>query len=206
MRFSPLIDNLFLISLLSGYLFVFIVYTTLVCCFQSDFKRLVAYSSVSHIIVIPFLFLSNNLLSSKALIIIMLFHGLSSPALFLFVGALYSIYSTRQLLLMRGLALISPLLSLLLLITFFFTLSAPPFPSFVAEVFFFISASSISLIFLISFFAFILFSLVYNLNWFTSIIFGPSPLSFSPQLTYLFFFASFFLSAIAFPLSFIMCF
>jgi NADH:ubiquinone oxidoreductase subunit 4 (subunit M) len=138
-RFSSLLDLLGLKSCLLGYLFLFLVYSTLVCCFQSDFKRLVAYSSVSHIITIPIILFSSSLIGVKGLISVMFLHGLSSPLLFILVGILYSFTFTRQHILMRGLLCVSPLLSLLLVLSFFFTLSAPPFPSFLAEVFVVIS-------------------------------------------------------------------
>lgn len=143
-RLSSFVDFNFLSSFLLSYLFLFLSLVTLVCCFQSDFKRLVAYSSVSHMIAVPILYFSNTSLSLKALIIIMFFHGLSSPLLFILVGVFYSLYSSRQLIVMRGLLLVSPLLSFISILAFFFTMSAPPFPSFVAEVFFLVSSFSLS--------------------------------------------------------------
>ena len=53
-RFSPLIALDLLKSVFLGYSLVLMVFVTLVCCIQSDFKRLVAYSSVSHIISISY--------------------------------------------------------------------------------------------------------------------------------------------------------
>lgn len=125
---------------LLSYFIIFTIYTTIICCFQSDFKRLIAYSSVSHIIVIPFLIFRNNILSIQSLILIMLFHGLRSSLIFLSVGLLYTIFNSRQLVLMRGLVLVSPLIRFLLVLTFFYTLSAPPFPSYVAEIYFIMSS------------------------------------------------------------------
>lgn len=84
------------INLLSSYIlsyfFVFMVYVTLVCCFQSDFKRLVAYSSVSHIIGVPILLLSSSFIGLKGSILLMFFHGISSPLMFMLVGLLYSFF------------------------------------------------------------------------------------------------------------------
>lgn len=135
-RVICLIDLDFMKSFLLAYFILFTVFRAIICCFQSDFKRLIAYSSVSHIMVIPFLIISNNLLSVQSLIIIILFHGISSSLIFIRVGLLYFIYSSRQLVIMRGLVLISPLIRLFIVLTFFYTLSAPPFPSYVAEVYF----------------------------------------------------------------------
>jgi len=140
LRLAPMIDIDIIKYYLLSYFIIFTIYRTVICCFQSDFKRLIAYSSVSHIIVIPFLIFRNNILSIQRLILIMLFHGLSSSLIFLSVGLLYTIFNSRQLVLIRGIALVSPLIRFLLVLTFFYTLSAPPFPSYVAEIYFMISS------------------------------------------------------------------
>ena len=143
---------------------VFILFSSLICCYQSDIKRLIAYSSVSHIIVIPFLVLANNLLALQGLILVMFLHGLSSTLLFISVGMLYRMYSTRQLILIRGLILVSPLFRILVIFIFLFTLSAPPFPSYIAEVFFIYSSYILRSDMLLVVFFFAFFGLVYNLN------------------------------------------
>ena len=165
---------------------IFIIYVTIVCVFQSDLKRLVAYSSVSHMIAIPLLVLSNNLLSIKTIVLLILFHGLRSPILFMLVGVLYSFYSRRQLIVIRGLILVSPLLSFIIVLAFFFTLSAPPFPSFISEVYFFISSFALSDYLVYVFIVFSFLSLVYNLNWLSAIVFSSSsPSNMRVTLTYM---------------------
>lgn len=139
-RFSLYINVFCLKNYLLGYLFMFLVYSTFLCCFQSDFKRLVAYSSVSHIITIPIMLLTSTFIGFKGLISIMFLHGLRSPLLFILVGIMYSFFFTRQHVLMRGLICFRPFLSFILVLSFFFTLSAPPFPSFLAEIMFTISS------------------------------------------------------------------
>jgi len=157
-----------------SYFIVFIIFRRLVCCYQSDIKRLIAYSSVAHMIVIPFLILSNNLLSVQALILVILLHGLRSSLLFITVGILYSMFSSRQLVLIRGLLLVSPLFSFIIIFTFLFSLSAPPIPSYVAEVFFILSCFILSpyIVYVVLVFAFL--GLLYNLNWLTSVLFSTS--------------------------------
>jgi NADH:ubiquinone oxidoreductase subunit 4 (subunit M) len=174
MRCSNFIDLVSLKQYILAYFMVFMLYVTLVCAFQSDFKRLVAYSSVSHIIAIPLLYVANNLLSVKRLLMLMLFHGLSSPILFILVGIIYRIYSTRQLIIIRGIVLVSPLIRFFIVLAFFFTMSAPPFPSFVSEVYFIVSTLSLSTYLVYVFLLFTFLSLVYNLNWLTSILFSTS--------------------------------
>ena len=173
-RMIPLIDLSYLTNILLSYLILFTLFSTIVCCFQSDFKRLIAYSSVAHMIVVPFLIIRNNLLSVQSLIIVILFHGLSSTLIFIRVGVLYSIFSSRQLILMRGLILTSPLLRILIVLTFFFTLSAPPFPSFIAEIYFMMSTYILTEYIVFLFIPFVLLCLVYNLNWLSRILFSSS--------------------------------
>jgi len=173
-RLVPLIDISFLQSYTLRYFIIFSIFSTIICCFQSDFKRLIAYSSVAHIIVIPFLVISNNFLSVQSLILVMLFHGLRSTLIFIRVGILYNVYSSRQLILMRGLILVSPLIRLFIVLTFFYTLSAPPFPSFIAEIYFIISTYILSDYMVYIFVPFVLLGLVYNINWLRSILFRNS--------------------------------
>lgn len=163
-RLSYILDLELLKDTILRYFIVFLVVSTLICCFQSDFKRLVAYSSVSHIITIPLMLFSNNICSIKAILILIFFHGLSSPILFMLVGLLYSIFGTRQLIMIRGLILLSPILSFFTILSFFFTLSAPPFPSFISEVLFIVSTINITYYLIYCFLIFAFVSLVYNLN------------------------------------------
>ena len=118
MRLSDLIRTFALKTVTLSYFMVFIIFSSLVCCYQSDIKRLIAYSSVAHMIVIPFLVMSNNILANQALILVMFLHGLSSTLLFITVGTLYTMFSSRQLVLMRGLILTSPLFRMLIIFTF----------------------------------------------------------------------------------------
>jgi len=200
-RLSNFISLDFIASTIRSYLLLFLFITTLVCCFQSDFKRLIAYSSVSHMIAVPFMFIAIRSFSLKSITLIIFFHGLSSPILFMSVGILYSLFSSRQLMLMRGLLLLSPSLSFMLVLSFFFTMSAPPFPSFVSEVFFLVSSFIVSPYFLYSFILFTFFSLVYNLNWLSRILF--SSLSNLTSLTVNFSFIFFMVFYITFLLCFI---
>lgn len=163
-RFSVVTNYSSLYSSLVSYFIFSTLLVTIVCCFQSDFKRLVAYSSVSHMMAIPFLILANTSLRRKSLVSLILFHGLSSPLLFMLVGILYFLFQTRQLVFMRGIILSSPVISMLIVLAFFFTLSAPPFPSFISEVAFMTSALYLTKFLIPIFFLFAFFSLLYNLN------------------------------------------
>ena len=164
LRLSPILSLSLLSTLILSYLMFGLAFVTLICCFQSDLKRLVAYSSVSHIMAIPFLLLSNSSMAFKACTMLIFFHGLSSPLLFICVGVVYSIFSTRQLALLRGVVVFSPLFSFILILSFIFTISTPPFPSYVSEVLFLIFSYSLTSYVILPVFIFTFFSLVYNLN------------------------------------------
>lgn len=170
-RFSSLLNLGELKSSVLAYFFVFLVYVTLVCCFQSDFKRLVAYSSVSHMITIPIMLLSSTYVGLKGVIRVIFLHGIRSPLIFILVGVIYLFISTRQHLLMRGVLCFRPILSFLIVLAFFFTLSAPPFPSFVAEVLFSFSRVRLWYPRLVFLLLFLFLSIVYNLLWLTSSVF-----------------------------------
>ena len=172
LRVLPLLDLAFLKSILLSYLILLGVFSLLICCSQSDFKRLIAYSSVSHIMVIPFLILRNNILSTQSLVFIIVFHGLRAAILFFIVGLLYTLFSSRQLVVIRGLLLVSPLLRFFLILSFFYTMSAPPFPSYLAEVYFILSSYILSPYIFLFYIPFIFLRIVYNLNWLTSILIG----------------------------------
>jgi len=186
-RFSSFLDFTLLKFILVSYFLVFLVFSSLICCFQSDFKRLIAYSSVAHIIAVPISLLSFTHLRIKTATYLILFHGLSSPILFSLVGLIYLFRRSRQLTLIRGLVLVAPFLSFVLVISFLFTLSAPPYVSFFSEVLFFILSyglTSYSLPFLL---LFALLCLVYNLNWLSRFLFNSnSSFSFSFTLFYSF--------------------
>ena len=149
------------------------------CCLQSDFKRLVAYSSVSHIITIPIILFSSSFLGFKGIVSVMFMHGVSSPLLFILVGIMYSITSTRQHVMMRGILCVMPIISFIIVISFFFNVSAPPLPSFISEVLFVVSFTHLTNLRLIFLVFFLFFSMVYNLLWFSSINFLNQDLNYN---------------------------
>lgn len=192
LRCYLIVDWSFVSYFTLSYFFVFLVYVTLVCSFQSDFKRLVAYSSVSHMIVVPILLIRFTFIGFKGLVLVLLFHGFSSPLLFSLVGYIYSMYGTRLVVAIRGLVLCSPLVSTFSVLAFMFSLCVPPFPSYVSEVMFFVSSISLWSLAPILLVVFSFLSLIYNLNWLSSVVFSsPSPsVSYSAfHFTYFYFFS-----------------
>ena len=70
---------------------------------QTDMKRLLAYTSISHMGFILLAIYAGNMLTFQGLMIMMLAHGLSSAALFIMSGQVYERLHTRDLRLMGGL-------------------------------------------------------------------------------------------------------
>ena len=70
---------------------------------QTDMKRLLAYTSISHMGFILLAIYAGNILTFQGLMIMMLAHGLSSAALFIMSGQVYERVHTRDLRLMGGL-------------------------------------------------------------------------------------------------------
>ncbi|MCB0334621.1 MAG: NADH-quinone oxidoreductase subunit M, partial [Bdellovibrionales bacterium] len=102
-----------------------IVYGALVAWAQHDMKKLVAYSSVSHLGYCVLGFVALNTLATTGSIYQMLNHGVSTGALFLLVGVLYDRKHTREISAYGGLAGKIPVFAFLFLV---FTLSSIALP------------------------------------------------------------------------------
>lgn len=108
--FGPLVMTIALIS---------VVYTSFSCLRQTDFKQLIAYSSVSHIGIVVLGIFSNTVTGLEGAIILSLAHGFTSPALFFLLGGVvYDRYHTRTIRYYRGLSIYIPLFA-----SFFFIFS-----------------------------------------------------------------------------------
>ena len=171
-RLCPLFYNqLYSISQFTRVFFIIgSIISSILCCIQSDFKRLVAYSSVSHITLVFLLILSPTPISSLSLIILIVFHGISSPLLFFGVGLARTILSTREIVLFRGFQILRPLISLYILLSFLIAIPVPPLPSFLAELLVFYRFFNLSALSSPFIFSLVLLSLLYSLLWFSSIM------------------------------------
>lgn len=102
-----------------------IIYTALASWVQRDVKKLVAYSSVSHLGFCMLGLFSLKVIGVTAGVLYMINHGLSTGALFLIVGCIYERYHTRDIQTIGGLAKPMPWLAFFLI---FFTLSSIGLP------------------------------------------------------------------------------
>ena len=102
-----------------------IIYGALVALVQEDIKRLIAYSSVSHLGFCMLGVFALNRLGMQGGVLQMINHGLSTGGLFALVGMLYERYHTRQIKDLGGLARRTPVLAFFMLL---FTLSSIGLP------------------------------------------------------------------------------
>ncbi len=102
-----------------------IIYAALAAWVQRDVKKLVAYSSVSHMGFCILGLFSLKVAGLNGGVLYMLNHGLSTGALFVLVGCIYERYHTRDIHEVGGLARAMPWLSFYLV---FFTLSSIGLP------------------------------------------------------------------------------
>jgi NADH-quinone oxidoreductase subunit M len=128
----PNISHLFapLISLLA---IVGIIYGALVAMVQPDLKKLVAYSSVSHLGFIVLGIFSFTTQGMEGAIYQMLNHGVSTGALFLLVGIIYDRRHTRLIEEFGGLANKMPLYAAFFLIVTLSSIGLPGLNGFVGE-------------------------------------------------------------------------
>jgi NADH-quinone oxidoreductase subunit M len=100
---------------------------------QKDLKKLVAYSSISHLGFVVLGIFALNLQGVSGAIIQMVNHGLSTGALFLIVGMLYERRHTRLLSAFGGLWKVMPVLATLTLIVMLSSAGLPGLNGFVGE-------------------------------------------------------------------------
>jgi NADH-quinone oxidoreductase subunit M len=102
-----------------------IIYAALVAWVQTDIKKLIAYSSVSHLGFCVLGMLALNPTGMGGSVLYMINHGITSGALFLMVGMIYHRYHTRDIRELSGLAKAMPKLSFFMIL---FTMAAVGLP------------------------------------------------------------------------------
>ncbi|MEW6665862.1 MAG: NADH-quinone oxidoreductase subunit M [Thermodesulfobacteriota bacterium] len=110
-----------------------IIYGALVSMAQDDIKKLVAYSSVSHLGYCMLGMFALNMEGIKGSIIQMVNHGLSTGALFLIVGILYERRHTRLISEYGGVLKVMPVFAVLFLMVALSSMGVPGFNGFIGE-------------------------------------------------------------------------
>ncbi|MDO8519761.1 MAG: NADH-quinone oxidoreductase subunit M, partial [Deltaproteobacteria bacterium] len=110
-----------------------IVYGALVAMVQTDMKKLIAYSSVSHMGVVMLGLFALNRTAVSGGLYQMLNHGISTGALFLLVGVLYERTHSRAIDDHSGLAKLAPWFATVFLVVTFSSIGLPLTNGFVGE-------------------------------------------------------------------------
>lgn len=120
--------------------FISIVYGALVAMAQDDFKKLIAYSSISHMGVVVLGIAAQNTQGIVGGVMQMFNHGTITAMLFLIVGVIYDRAHTRGLNDFGGLMNQMPKYSGVMVVAFFAALGLPGLSGFISEAFSFIGA------------------------------------------------------------------
>jgi NADH-quinone oxidoreductase subunit M len=118
---------------LLGLSVIGILYGAIVALMQADIKKLIAYSSVSHMGFVVLGTFALNATATSASVVQMVNHGLSTGALFLLIGFLYERRHTRQIAAFGGLAKRVPVMAGLWLLVSMSSLALPGLNGFVGE-------------------------------------------------------------------------
>src|ERR1700734_1520657 len=110
-----------------------IIYGALVSLMQKDMKKLVAYSSVSHLGFCTLGIFACNPLGLSGSVLQQINHGISTGALFLIVGILYERRHTREISEYGGISNVMPVYATITLIMFLSSMGLPLLNGFVGE-------------------------------------------------------------------------
>ncbi len=150
-----------------------IVYGALVAMVQQDIKKMVAYSSVSHlgfVVVGMFVFNEQGL---HGAMLQMINHGLSTGALFLLVGMIYERRHTRMISEFGGIAKQMPIYFFLFLIVLLSSIGLPLLNGFVGEFLIFLGVFQVKHWMALVAVSGIIWGAVYMLWMFQRMMFGP---------------------------------
>ncbi|HEX6439537.1 MAG TPA: NADH-quinone oxidoreductase subunit M [Candidatus Binatia bacterium] len=162
--FTPLIIALAVIG---------IIYGACVAMMQPDLKKLVAYSSVSHLGFVMLGLFALNIQGIQGGIYQMVSHGLSTGALFLLVGMLYDRRHTRMISDFGGLWHQLPLLSVAFLIVTFASIGLPGLNGFIGEFLILLGAFSLTPRWAAAATTGVILGAIYMLWMFRRVFFGP---------------------------------
>jgi len=120
-------------SIIATLAVIGIIYGALCAMVQKDIKKLVAYSSVSHLGFVVLGIFSMTAEGLQGAIIQMINHGLSTGMLFLCVGCLYERRHTREISEYGGIAKVMPIFAVFFAIAMFASVGLPMLNGFVGE-------------------------------------------------------------------------
>ena len=139
LRFSlPLLPdaakNPTIINVMAVLSIIGIVYGALASLMQKDWKKLVAYSSVSHLGFCTLGIFALNPAGISGSIIQQINHGISTGMLFLIVGVVYERRHTREIAEYGGLMRVMPVFTMVFLVAALSSMGMPPLNGFIGEI------------------------------------------------------------------------
>jgi proton-translocating NADH-quinone oxidoreductase chain M len=166
---------------------VSILYTSFSTLRQVDIKRIIAYSSISHMNIAIIGILICSPMSLCGSLILMFGHGIVSGGLFLLVGMLYDRYKTKLIFYYSGIYQCMPIFSVFFLMFILGNIGMPGTCNFIGESLVFISTlSSLNTVSIIAIASSILLCSFYSLYAYNRITFGfPNRLRIYNDLTVL---------------------
>ena len=149
-----------------------IIYGALVSLVQKDVKKLVAYSSVSHLGFVMLGIFALNTISIEGSILQMINHGVSTGLLFLMVGILYERRHTRMIADFGGLAKVIPAFAVIFMITTLSSIGLPGTNGFIGEFLILIGSFKTQMVFTIFAASGVILAAVYMLWMYQRVMFG----------------------------------
>ena len=150
-----------------------IIYGAVVAMMQNDIKKLVAYSSVSHLGFVILGLFALNMQGVQGAIYQMINHGLSTGALFLLVGMIYERRHTRMIDAFGGLWQPLPVFSTLFLVVMFSSIGLPGLNGFVGEFLILLGSFNAAPRWTVLATTGVILGAVYMLWMFRRVVFGP---------------------------------
>jgi NADH-quinone oxidoreductase subunit M len=123
-----------IVGIMAGLSIIAIIYGALVCLMQTDWKKLIAYSSVSHMGFCTLGIFALNHAGLTGSIIQQINHGVSTSMLFLIVGVVYERRHTRLIAEYGGLFRVMPVFTAVFLIAALSSMGMPPLNGFIGEI------------------------------------------------------------------------
>jgi NADH-quinone oxidoreductase subunit M len=159
--------------LMIGVSLIAVVYIGLVALVQTDMKKLIAYSSISHMGFVTLGFFIFNSLGIEGALIQMISHGFVSAALFFCVGVMYDRMHTRMIGDYGGVVNTMPRFAALMMLFAMANSGLPVTSGFVGE--FLVIMGAVKANFWLAFFAAttLVFGAAYTLWMYKRVIFGP---------------------------------
>ncbi|NQU05236.1 MAG: NADH-quinone oxidoreductase subunit M [Calditrichaeota bacterium] len=159
-------------SLISILAIIGIIYGALVSMMQTDMKKLVAYSSVSHLGFVMLGLFAFNMQGLQGGVIQMVNHGLSTGALFFLVGVIYERRHTRAISEYGGIAKVMPVYATFFMIVALSSIGLPGLNGFVGEFLILVGAFKAKAVFGVLATSGVILAAVYLLWMYQRVFFG----------------------------------